>query len=88
MAETKHNLMITLGAALSSGFNSAFSKGTTKIQQIGSEIKNVESQSLKTTKSVFQFQNRYESLLTSMNRQQKIMEKRDFYRSQILRVSL
>ena len=84
MAETKHNLMITLGAALSSGFNSAFSKGTTKIQQIGSAIKNVESQSLKTTKSVFQFQNRYESLLTSMNRQQKIMEKRDFYRSQIL----
>lgn len=84
MAESKHQLFVTIGAALSSGFSSAISKSTSKIKEVGSAIKNLDKNSVQTGKSLENFHRRQEMLLSSMNRQQQILNKRNFYHSQIL----
>ena len=46
MAENKHQLLVTIGAALSSGFNSAISGSTSKIKGLGAAIQEMEKKSL------------------------------------------
>lgn len=87
MAENKHQLLITIGAALSGGFNAAISGSTSKLKAVGSVIKDMEKQSLLGAASLDKLKTRYNSLLGSMNKQQQILQKRGFYRSQILEVA-
>ena len=84
MAENKHQLFVTIGATLNSGFNSAISKGTTKLQQVGGVMKDIEKQSIISSKSIDKLQMRYSALTASMTRQQEILQKRAFYHSQIM----
>ena len=44
MAENKKQLLITIGAALSGGFNSVISGSTSKLKEVGNVIKNMERQ--------------------------------------------
>ena len=84
MAENKHQLLITIGAALSGGFNAAISGSTSKLKAVGSAIHDMEKQSLLGAASLDKLKTRYNSLLGSMNKQQMILQKRGFYRSQIM----
>lgn len=84
MAEGKKELLITIGAALSGGFNSVISGSTSKLKSVGAAIKDMEKNSLLGASSLDKLKNRYNSLLGSMNRQQAIIQKRGFYRSQIM----
>lgn len=84
MAEGKKELLITIGAALSGGFNSVISGSTSKLKSVGVAIKDMEKNSLLGALSLDKLKNRYNSLLGSMNRQQAIIQKRGFYRSQIM----
>ncbi len=84
MAENKHQLLVTIGATLSSGFNSVISGSSSKIKSIGSVIKDLEKQSALSAASIDKLKTHYNSLLGSMNRQQAIISKRSFYRSQIM----
>lgn len=86
MAENKHQLLVTIGAALSSGFNSVISGSSSKIKSFGSVIKELEKQSVLSAASVDKLKTRYNSLLGSLNKQQAIISKRGFYRSQIMEV--
>lgn len=86
-------MLVTIGAALSSGFNPVISDSNSKIKFIGSAIKDLEKQSILGTSSINRLKNRYNSLLKSINKQQAIIQKSGFYQSQImgiaaLRVSL
>ncbi len=84
VSNVSHQLSIVIGAALGSGFNSAISGSTSKIGQIGSAIKDMEKQSTLSGRSLESLKNKYNSFLSSMNQQQKIVQKRAFYRSQIM----
>ena len=87
MAETKHQLLVTIGAALSSGFNSAISGSISKIKGLGSAIQDMEKKSVLSASSFSKMGEQYNSLLGSINKQQAIIQKRAFYRSQILEVA-
>lgn len=87
MAENKHQLLVTIGAALSSGFNSVISGSSSKIKGVGSVIKDLEKQSVVSGAAINKLKTRYNSLLGSLNKQQEIISKRGFYRSQILEVA-
>lgn len=87
MAENKHQLLVTIGAALSSGFNSVISGSSSKIKGVGSAIKDLEKQSVVSGATLTKLKTRYNSLLGSLNKQQEIISKRGFYRSQILEVA-
>ncbi|MBR1734605.1 MAG: phage tail tape measure protein [Alphaproteobacteria bacterium] len=80
-------LLVTIGAALSSGFNSVISGSTSKIKQIGGAIKDLEKNSLVSAGSLEKLKTQYNSLLGSINKQQMILSKRANYRSQILGVA-
>ena len=84
MAENKKQLLITIGAALGNNFNAVISGSTSKLKSIGAAIKDMEKQSLLGASSLNKLKDRYNSLLGSMNRQQTIVQKRGFYRSQIM----
>lgn len=84
MAENKHQLLVTIGAALSSGFNSVISGRSSKIKSVGSVIKDLEKQSVLSASSIDKLKTRYNSLLGSMNKQHAIIAKRGLYRSQIM----
>lgn len=84
MAEDKKQLLITIGAALGNNFNAVISGSTSKLKSVGAAIKDMEKQSLLGASSLDKLKNRYNSLLGSMNRQQAIIQKRGFYRSQIM----
>ena len=86
MAENRHQLLITIGAALSGGFNSVISGSTSKLKEVGSVIKNMERQSVLSASAVDKLKLRYNSLLGSINKQQAIIQKRAFYRSQIMEI--
>lgn len=86
MAENRHQLLITIGAALSGGFNSVISGSTSKLKEVGSVIKNMERQSILSASAVDKLKLRYNSLLGSINKQQAIIQKRAFYRSQIMEI--
>ena len=86
MAENKHQLLVTIGAALSSGFNSAISGSTSKIKGLGAAIQDMEKKSILTASSFTKMGEQYNSLLGSINKQQAIIQKRGFYRSQMLEV--
>lgn len=87
MAENKHQLLVTIGAALSSGFNSVISGSSSKIKSVGSVIKDLEKQSVLSAASIDKLKTRYNSLLGSINKQQSIIAQRGFYRSQIMEVA-
>ena len=87
MADNKHQLLVTIGAALSSGFNSVISGSNSKIKSIGSAIKDLEKQSIVGASSITKLKNRYNSLLGSINKQQAILQKRGFYQSQIIGIA-
>ena len=84
MAEGKKELLITIGAALSGGFNSVISGSTSKLKGIGAAIKEMEKNSLLGASSLNKLKDRYNSLIGSMNKQQAIIQRRGFYRSQIM----
>lgn len=84
MSENKHQVIVTIGAALSSGFSSVVSGSTSKLREVGNVIKDMEQQSVISASAVDKLKIRYNSLLGSMNKQQAILQKRAFYRSQIL----
>ncbi len=84
MAENRKQLLITIGAALGNNFNAVISGSTSKLKSVGAAIKDMEKQSLLGASSLDKLKNRYNSLLGSMNRQQAIIQKRGFYRSQIM----
>lgn len=84
MAENKKQLLITIGAALGNNFNAVISGSTSKLKSVGAAIKDMEKNSLLGASSLDKLKNRYNSLLGSMNRQQAIIQKRGFYRSQIM----
>ena len=86
MAENKHQLLITIGAALSGGFNSVISGSTSKLKEVGNVIKNMERQSILSASAVDKLKVRYNSLLGSVNKHQAILQKRAFYRSQIMEI--
>lgn len=83
-SNVSHQLSIVIGAALGSGFNSAISGSTSKIGQIGAAIKDMEKQSTLSGRSLESLKSKYNSFLASMNNQQRIIQKRAFYRSQIM----
>lgn len=87
MSENKHQLFVTIGATLSSGFSSVVSSSTSKLKEVGNVIKDMEKQSVLSASAVDKLQIRYNSLLGSMNKQQAILQKRAFYRSQIMEVA-
>ena len=87
MADNKHQLLVTIGAALSSGFNSVISGSNSKIKSIGSAIKDLEKQSIVGASSITKLKNRYNSLLGSINKQQAILQKRGVYQSQIIGIA-
>jgi TP901 family phage tail tape measure protein len=82
-----HQLMIAIGAALSSSFNSATSGATSKIGKIGAAIKDLEKSSALSARSLDNLKLRYNSFLGSLNKQQQIIQKRAFYRSQIMDIA-
>ena len=84
MSANNHQLIVTIGAALSSGFNSVVSGSSSKLKQVGSVIKDLEKQSLISSSAIANLKNQYNSLLGSMNRQQEILARRENYRSQIM----
>lgn len=86
MAENKHQLLITIGAALSGGFNSVVSGSTSKLKEVGNVIKNMERQSILGASALDKLKLRYNSFLGSVNKQQAILQKRAFYRSQIMEI--
>lgn len=86
MAENRHQLLITIGAALSGGFNSVISGSTSKLKEVGNVIKNMERQSILGASALDKLKLRYNSFLGSVNKQQVILQKRAFYRSQIMEI--
>ena len=84
MSENKHQLLITIGAALSGSFGSVVSNSTSKIKQVGGAIKDLERQSILSGSAVESLSRKYNSLLSSLDRKQEIIQKRGFYRSQIM----
>lgn len=86
MSTNRHNLMITIGATLGGSFSSVVTGSTTQIQKLGGVIKNLEFQSTVGVSALDRLKVRYNSLMTSINRQQSILAKRDFYKGQILGV--
>ncbi len=84
MAENKKQLLITIGAALGSSFNTVISGSTSKLKSVGAAIKDMEKQSLLGASSLNKLKYQYNSLLGSINRRQEIIQKRGFYRSQIM----
>lgn len=87
MSENKHQLLVTIGATLSSGFSSVVSSSTSKLKEVGNVIKDMERQSALSTSALDKLKMRYNSLLGSMNKQQAILQKRAFYRSQIMEIA-
>ena len=87
MSENKHQLLVTIGATLSSGFSSVVSGSTSKLKEVGNVIKDMERQSVLSASAVDKLKIRYNSLLGLMNKQQAILQKRAFYRSQIMEVA-
>lgn len=87
MSENKHQLNVVIGATLNSGFSSAVGGSTAKIQKLGGAIQTLEKNSAVTGKALDKLKNQHTSLLTAMNRQQAIVQKRGFYRSQIMGVA-
>jgi TP901 family phage tail tape measure protein len=81
-----HQLTVAIGAALSSSFSSVTSDATSKISKIGAAIKDMEKQSTLSVGTIDRLKSRYNSFLGSMNQQQAIVQKRAFYRSQIMDV--
>lgn len=86
MAGNKHQLMVTIGAALSGGFEAVVSGASSRIKGVGGAIKELEKQSLISGSAMEKLKGRYNSLLASMNDQQAIKQKRAQYRSQIMEV--
>jgi TP901 family phage tail tape measure protein len=84
--ETTHQLKIAIGAALSGSFSSVTSDATSKISKIGTAIKDMEKQSTLSAGTIDRLKSRYNSFLGSMDKQQAIIQKRAFYRSQIMDV--
>ena len=84
MSANNHQLIVTIGAVLSSGFNSIVSGSSSKLKQIGSVIKDLEKQSLVSGSAITHLKKQYNSLLGTMNRQQEILSRRENYRSQIM----
>lgn len=84
MSGNKHQLLITIGAALSGSFSSVISGSTSKIGRLGGAIKDIEKQSATSGAAIDKLKTRYDSLLKSVDKQQGIVEKRGFYKSQIL----
>jgi TP901 family phage tail tape measure protein len=83
-SSVSHQLSVVIGAALSSGFNSAISGSTSKIGKIGAAIKDMEKQSALSARALDNLKTRYNSFLGSLSKQQAIIQKRSFYRSQIM----
>jgi TP901 family phage tail tape measure protein len=81
-----HQLTVAIGAALSGSFSSITSDATSKISKIGTAIKDMEKQSVLSVGTIDRLKSRYNSFLGSMNQQQAIIQKRAFYRSQIMDV--
>jgi TP901 family phage tail tape measure protein len=81
-----HQLTVAIGAALSGSFNSIMSSSTSKISKIGTAIKDMEKSSALSARSLDNLKLRYNSFLGSLNKQQAIIQKRAFYRSQIMDV--
>jgi UDP-N-acetylglucosamine 4,6-dehydratase (inverting) len=82
-SEMTHQLKIAIGAALSGSFSSVMSDSTSKISKIGTAIKGMEKQSVLSVGTVDRLKSRYNSFLGSMDKQQAIIQKRAFYRSQL-----
>jgi TP901 family phage tail tape measure protein len=85
-SETTHQLKIAIGAALSGSFSSVMADSTSKISKIGTAIKDMEKQSVLSVGTINRLKSRYNSFLGSMDKQQAIIQKRAFYRSQIMDV--
>jgi TP901 family phage tail tape measure protein len=81
-----HQLTVAIGAALSGSFGSVTSGATSKIGKIGAVIKDMEKSSALSARSLDNLKLRYNSFLGSLNKQQQIIQKRAFYRSQIMDV--
>ena len=81
-----HQLTVAIGAALSGSFRSVTSDATSKIGKIGTAIKDMEKQGVLSGRSIDKLKSRYNSFLDSLNKQQAIIQKRAFYRSQIMDV--
>ena len=81
-----HQLTVAIGAALSGSFSSVTSDATSKISKIGTAIKDMEKSSALSARSLDNLKLRYNSFLGSLNKQQEIIRKRAFYRSQIMDV--
>lgn len=77
-------LNVVIGASLSNGFKSVLDSSTSKFKEIGGAIKNIEKNSALTGSAISKLKSQYDSLLGSVNKQQQIIQKRGFYRSQIL----
>jgi TP901 family phage tail tape measure protein len=81
-----HQLTVAIGAALGGSFSSVTSGATSKISKIGTAISDMEKQSTLSVGTINRLKSRYNSFLGSMNQQQAIIQKRAFYRSQIMDV--
>jgi TP901 family phage tail tape measure protein len=81
-----HQLTVAIGAALSGSFSSVMAGSTSKISKIGTAIRDMEKQSVLSVGTIDRLKSRYNSFLGSMNQQQAIIQKRAFYRSQIMDV--
>ncbi|MDR2107139.1 MAG: phage tail tape measure protein [Holosporaceae bacterium] len=79
-----HQLTVAIGAALSGSFGSVTSGATSKIGKIGAAVKDLEKNSTLSARSLDNLKLRYNSFLGSLNKQQAIIQKRAFYRSQIM----
>lgn len=86
MLENKHQLIVTIGAALSNSFNSIISGSSSKIKQLGGVIKDLEKQSVLSGSALEKLKLQYNSLLGSINKQQAISRQRALYRSQIMEI--
>ena len=85
-SNVSHQLTVAIGAALSGSFSSVTSGATSKISKIGAAIKDMEKSSALSARSLDNLKLRYNSFLGSLNKQQAIIQKRAFYRSQIMDV--
>ena len=81
-----HQLTVAIGAALSGSFSSVTSGATSKIRAVGAAIKDMEKSSALSARSLDNLKLRYNSFFGSLNKQQAIIQKRAFYRSQIMDV--
>jgi TP901 family phage tail tape measure protein len=81
-----HQLTVAIGAALSGSFKSVTSDATSRIGKIGTAIKDMEKQSTLSVGTIDRLKSHYNSFLGSMDKQQAIIQKRAFYRSQIMDV--